>query len=155
MQIIVHAPFGARINRAWGMALRKRICRSFDFELQASATDDGLNFSLGPEFLRSPPFRHSTLMTSAPISRNISDARGAACHRASSKIRTPSKTLPGWVWGISKLLPCCITGTQNRRRANRAYPNRVYKIITWILRASMAWGKVRLGAAEKRRRGRR
>jgi len=48
MQIIVHAPFGARINRAWGMALRKRICRSFDFELQASATDDGLNFSLGP-----------------------------------------------------------------------------------------------------------
>ena len=48
MQIIVHAPFGARINRAWGMALRKRICRSFDFELQASATDDGLNLSLGP-----------------------------------------------------------------------------------------------------------
>ena len=48
MQIIVHAPFGARINRAWGMALRKRICRTFDFELQASATDDGLNFSLGP-----------------------------------------------------------------------------------------------------------
>ena len=48
MQIIVHAPFGARVNRAWGMALRKRICRGFDFELQASATDDGLNFSLGP-----------------------------------------------------------------------------------------------------------
>ena len=48
MQLVIHAPFGARINRAWGMALRKRICRAFDFELQASATDDGLNFSLGP-----------------------------------------------------------------------------------------------------------
>ena len=48
MQLVIHAPFGARINRAWGMALRKNICRSFDFELQAVATDDGLNFSLGP-----------------------------------------------------------------------------------------------------------
>ena len=48
MQIIIHAPFGARINRAWGMSLRKQICRNLDFELQASATDDGLNFSLGP-----------------------------------------------------------------------------------------------------------
>ena len=48
MQLVIHAPFGANINRAWGMALRKRICRTFDFELQATATDDGLNFSLGP-----------------------------------------------------------------------------------------------------------
>ena len=48
MQLVIHAPFGASINRAWGMALRKRICRTFDFELQASATDDGINFSLGP-----------------------------------------------------------------------------------------------------------
>ena len=48
MQLVIHAPFGAHINRAWGMALRKKICRSFDFELQAVATDDGLNFSLGP-----------------------------------------------------------------------------------------------------------
>ena len=48
MQLVIHAPFGARINRAWGMALRKQICRNHDFELQASATDDGLNFSLGP-----------------------------------------------------------------------------------------------------------
>ena len=49
MQIVIHAPFGSRINRGWGMALRKRICRNFDQELQASATDDGLNFSLGPQ----------------------------------------------------------------------------------------------------------
>ncbi|HXJ22560.1 MAG TPA: DEAD/DEAH box helicase [Polyangia bacterium] len=49
MQLIIHAPFGGRINRAWGMALRKRFCRSFDFELQAAATDDGIVLSLGPQ----------------------------------------------------------------------------------------------------------
>ncbi len=48
-QLVLHAPFGARINRAWGLALRKRFCRSFDFELQAVATDDGVLFSLGPQ----------------------------------------------------------------------------------------------------------
>ncbi|MGD9679817.1 MAG: DEAD/DEAH box helicase [Candidatus Obscuribacterales bacterium] len=46
MQLIIHAPFGARINKAWGLALRKRFCRSFDLELQASATDEGINISL-------------------------------------------------------------------------------------------------------------
>ena len=48
MQLIVHSPFGSRINKAWGFALRKEICRTFDFELQASATEDGINLSLGP-----------------------------------------------------------------------------------------------------------
>jgi ATP-dependent Lhr-like helicase len=46
MQLILHAPFGARINRAWGLALRKRFCRSFNFELQAAATDNGIVISL-------------------------------------------------------------------------------------------------------------
>ena len=46
MQLILHAPFGARINRAWGLALRKRFCRSFNFELQAAATDNGIVLSL-------------------------------------------------------------------------------------------------------------
>jgi ATP-dependent helicase Lhr and Lhr-like helicase len=49
MQLIIHAPFGAGINKAWGLALRQRIGGSFDFELQASATDDGINLSLGPQ----------------------------------------------------------------------------------------------------------
>ncbi len=49
MQVVVHSPFGSRINRAWGLALRKRFCRTFDFELQASATEDGINLSLGPQ----------------------------------------------------------------------------------------------------------
>lgn len=46
MQLIIHSPFGARINKAWGLALRKKFCRSFNFELQASATDNGLNIAL-------------------------------------------------------------------------------------------------------------
>ncbi|MFO0759406.1 MAG: DEAD/DEAH box helicase [Byssovorax sp.] len=48
-QLILHAPFGGRINRALGLCLRKRFCRSFDFELQAAATDDGVLLSLGPQ----------------------------------------------------------------------------------------------------------
>jgi len=46
MQLVLHAPFGARINRAWGLALRKRFCRAFNLELQAAATDNGLLISL-------------------------------------------------------------------------------------------------------------
>lgn len=46
MQLVLHAPFGSRINRAWGLALRKRFCRSFNFELQAAATDNGIVISL-------------------------------------------------------------------------------------------------------------
>jgi ATP-dependent Lhr-like helicase len=49
MQVVLHTPFGGRINRAWGMALRKRFCLTFDFELQAAATDDGLVLSLGAQ----------------------------------------------------------------------------------------------------------
>jgi ATP-dependent Lhr-like helicase len=49
MQLVVHAPFGIRINRAWGLAWRKRFCRSFNFELQAAATDDAIVLSLGTQ----------------------------------------------------------------------------------------------------------
>ena len=49
MQLVVHAPFGQRINRAWGLALRKRFCVSFDFELQAAANDDAILLSAGPQ----------------------------------------------------------------------------------------------------------
>lgn len=49
MQLVLHAPFGARINRAIGLALRKSFCVSFDFELQAAATDDGVVLSLGEQ----------------------------------------------------------------------------------------------------------
>jgi len=49
MQLILHAPFGARLNKAWGLALRKRFCRGFNFELQAAATDNGINISLAEQ----------------------------------------------------------------------------------------------------------
>jgi ATP-dependent Lhr-like helicase len=48
MQLVVHAPFGGRINRAFGLALRKKFCRTFNFELQAAASDDAIVLSLGP-----------------------------------------------------------------------------------------------------------
>ena len=49
MQLVLHSPFGSRINRAWGLALRKRFCRSFNFELQAAATENGLLISLSDQ----------------------------------------------------------------------------------------------------------
>ncbi len=60
MQLVLHAPFGSRITKAWGLALRKRFCRQFNFELQAAATEDGLMLSLGPQhsFPLSDVFRY-------------------------------------------------------------------------------------------------
>src|SRR5262249_52668639 len=46
MQFVIHSPYGSRINRAWGLALRKRFCRKFNFELQAAATEDNIVLSL-------------------------------------------------------------------------------------------------------------
>ena len=48
MQLVLHAPFGGRVNRAWGLALRKRFCRGFGFELQAAANEEAIILSLGP-----------------------------------------------------------------------------------------------------------
>jgi ATP-dependent Lhr-like helicase len=49
MQLVIHAPFGGRINKAWGLALRKRFCVGFNFELQAATTDNGLNIALAEQ----------------------------------------------------------------------------------------------------------
>ncbi len=48
MHLVVHSPFGSRLNRAWGLALRKRFCQTFNFELQAAASEDAIILSLGP-----------------------------------------------------------------------------------------------------------
>ncbi len=48
MHLVIHSPFGSRLNRAWGLALRKRFCRKFNFELQAAALEDSIVLSLGP-----------------------------------------------------------------------------------------------------------
>ncbi|MGA3089917.1 MAG: DEAD/DEAH box helicase, partial [Terriglobales bacterium] len=69
MQLIIHAPFGSRINKAWGLALRKRFCRGFNFELQAAATDNGLNIALAEQhsFPLADVFRFLHSETMAPL----------------------------------------------------------------------------------------
>jgi len=69
MQLVIHAPFGGRINKAWGLALRKRFCRSFNFELQAAATDNGLNIALAEQhsFPLSDVFHFLNAETVQPI----------------------------------------------------------------------------------------
>ena len=74
MQLVVHAPFGARINRAWGLALRKRLCVRFDFELQAAANDDGMILSLGPQ--HSFPLEETFDYVTA---RNVEEAVRQSC----------------------------------------------------------------------------
>ena len=69
MQLILHAPFGGRINKAWGLALRKRFCRGFNFELQAAATDNGINICLAEQhsFPLSDVFRFLTENTAKEL----------------------------------------------------------------------------------------
>ena len=69
MQLVIHAPFGARINRAWGLALRKCFCRSFDFELQAVADDNGIVLSIGPQ--QSFPLEQMFGLVDSAIARDV------------------------------------------------------------------------------------
>ncbi|MGH8981991.1 MAG: helicase-related protein, partial [Acidimicrobiales bacterium] len=69
MQLVVHAPFGGRLNRALGLALRKRFCVSFDFELQAAADDDTVCLSLGPQ--HSFPLSDVPSMISSRTARDV------------------------------------------------------------------------------------
>ncbi|HEY1650555.1 MAG TPA: DEAD/DEAH box helicase, partial [Acidimicrobiales bacterium] len=72
-QLIIHAPFGGRINRALGLALRKRFCVSFDFELQAAADDDTVVLSLGPQH-SFPLTRVQSMLSSAQASQALTQA---------------------------------------------------------------------------------
>ena len=76
MQLVLHTPFGGRINRAWGLALRKRFCVTFDFELQAAATDDGIVLSLGEQ--HSFPLESVFRMVRPAHARSRPGAGGAA-----------------------------------------------------------------------------
>ncbi|MFN7972168.1 MAG: DEAD/DEAH box helicase [Acidobacteriota bacterium] len=69
MQLVIHAPFGTRINRAWGLALRKRFCRSFGFELQAAANDEAIVLSLGVQ--HSFPIEEVFDYLAAPTARQV------------------------------------------------------------------------------------
>ncbi len=82
MQLVVHAPFGGRVNRAFGLALRKRFCVSFDFELQAAATDDAIVLSMGTaqSFPLSDAF-HFVRSRAARRDATAGDPRGADVRR--------------------------------------------------------------------------
>ena len=75
-QLILHAPFGGRINKAWGLALRKRFCRGFTFELQAAATDNGINISLAEQhsFPLADVFHFLTTLTARELLEQASIA---------------------------------------------------------------------------------
>ncbi|MDQ6617755.1 MAG: DEAD/DEAH box helicase [Actinomycetota bacterium] len=92
MQLIVHAPFGGRINRALGLALRKRFCVSFDFELQAAANDDAVLLSLGPQ--------HSFPLDS--VARFLSSATVAQVLRQAA-LASPMFAIR-WRWNLNRSL---------------------------------------------------
>ncbi|MDQ1427799.1 MAG: ATP-dependent helicase Lhr and Lhr-like helicase, partial [Acidimicrobiaceae bacterium] len=92
MQLIVHAPFGGRINRAFGLALRKRFCVSFDFELQAAANDDAVLLSLGRQ--------HSFALESVP--RFLSSATVADALRQAALL-SPMFAIR-WRWNLNRAL---------------------------------------------------
>ncbi len=91
-QLIVHAPCGGRINRAFGLALRKRICRAFDFELQAAANDDALLLSLGPQ--HSFPLEALTRMLSPDSARELLEQAALASPFFAAR----------WRWNLSRAL---------------------------------------------------
>ena len=92
MQLVLHAPFGARTNRALGLALRKRFCRTFDFELQAAATDEGVLLSLGPQ--------HSFPLESI---FELVDARGARDLLVAAALQSPMFPVR-WRWDATRAL---------------------------------------------------
>jgi len=91
-QLVLHAPFGARVNRALGLALRKKFCRSFDFELQAAASDDCVVLSLGPQ--------HGFPLESVPRMLPSASAREAL---EQALLRAPAFNVR-WRWNLNRAL---------------------------------------------------
>jgi ATP-dependent Lhr-like helicase len=92
MQLVGHSPFGARVNRALGLALRKRFCVTFDFELQAAASDDAILLSLGPQ--------HSFPLDRVPkflASRTVEDVLRQA-------VLTAPLFAARWRWNLNRSL---------------------------------------------------
>ena len=92
MQLVVHAPFGGRINKALGLALRKRFCATFDFELQAAANDDAFVLSLGPQ--------HSFALDSAP---RLLSSKTAEATLTQAVLASPMFT-SRWRWNLNRSL---------------------------------------------------
>jgi ATP-dependent Lhr-like helicase len=92
MQMVVHAPLGGRINKGFGLALRKKFCATFDFELQAAANDDAVVLSLGPQ--------HSFPLESAPRLLRSETARTAL---EQAVLASPMFT-SRWRWNLNRSL---------------------------------------------------
>ena len=110
MQLIVHAPLGARINRALGLGLRKKFCLNFDFELQAAASNDAVLLSLGPQ--------HSFPLEDVPAflrSHNAQDAVSQAV------LRSPMFTAR-WRWNLNRSLAVL------RRKGGRLNPFNIQRM---------------------------
>ncbi|HMG24522.1 MAG TPA: hypothetical protein VK607_24465, partial [Kofleriaceae bacterium] len=110
MQLVLHAPLGGRINRAWGLALRKKFCRSFDFELQAAATDDGIVISLGQPH----SFPLDTVFGYVPSHQAEATLVQALLDRPMFEIR--------WRWNVTRSL------TVLRRRGGKRVPPHLIKM---------------------------
>jgi hypothetical protein len=110
MQLVLHAPLGGRINRAWGLALRKKFCRSFDFELQAAATDDGIVISLGQPH----SFPLDTVFGFVPSHQAEATLVQALLDRPMFEIR--------WRWNVTRAL------TVLRRRGGKRVPPHLVKM---------------------------
>ena len=110
MQLIVHAPLGARVNRALGLGLRKKFCLNFDFELQAAASNDAVLLSLGPQ--------HSFPLEDVPAflrSHNVQDAVSQAV------LRSPMFTAR-WRWNLNRSLAVL------RRKGGRLNPFNIQRM---------------------------
>jgi ATP-dependent Lhr-like helicase len=122
--VVIHSPFGARLNRAWGLALRKRFCRNFNFELQAAATDNGVLISLGavhsfaleevPRWLRSEQIRD--VLTQALLDTPIFQTRLRWC--ANTALAVARRDLRGKV-------PAQIQRNQTENFIARVFPDQL------------------------------
>jgi ATP-dependent Lhr-like helicase len=110
MQLIVHAPLGARINRALGLGLRKKFCLNFDFELQAAASNDAVLLSLGPQ--------HSFPLEDVPAFLRPHTVRDAV---SQAVLRSPMFTAR-WRWNLNRSLAVL------RRRGGRLNPFNIQRM---------------------------
>ncbi|HTR53260.1 MAG TPA: DEAD/DEAH box helicase [Kofleriaceae bacterium] len=110
MQLVLHAPLGGRINRAWGLALRKKFCRTFDFELQAAATDDGIVISLGQPH----SFQLDSVFAFVPSETSEETLIQALLDRPMFEIR--------WRWNVTRAL------TVLRRKGGKKVPPHLIKM---------------------------
>jgi ATP-dependent helicase Lhr and Lhr-like helicase len=110
MQLIVHAPLGARINRALGLGLRKKFCLTFDFELQAAASNDAVLLSLGPQ--------HSFPLEDVPAFLRPGNVQGAV---SQAVLRSPMFTAR-WRWNLNRSLAVL------RRKGGRLNPFNIQRM---------------------------